>query len=160
MKKTILIIVSVGLVLTLSLIAYIYIWGGKPQIENFKEISDDYEIVAQFVLDSYSELKPYDPYPGNELIIIDIYGDDLEHNTSYLSLTETQKNAVLTVGEKFSYLSVYEDAVFFEVDETGYYGLVYSQNPLLALYEAGLPQQGREYHRINRCWYEWGVWGI
>ncbi len=160
MKKTILIIVSVIFVLILSTVTYFYIWGGKSQIENFEQVSADYEIVAQLTLDTYNELRPYDSYPENELIIVDINEENLECNYYCLSLTDEQKKAVITVGEKFNYLAVYEDAVFFRVDETGYYGLVYSKHPLAALYKEELPQQGREYHRINSRWYEWGVWGI
>lgn len=153
-------IVSVVLLLILSVVSYFYIWGGKPHIENFAEISDDYEIVAQLALDSYNELKPYDSYPENELIIVDINENNLECDNYCLSLTDEQKKAVVTIGKKFNYLAVYEDAVFFRVDETGYYGLVYSKHPLIALYKEELPQAGRKYHRINSRWYEWGVWGI
>ncbi len=159
MKKVILIIVSVILLLVLSVVAYFYIWGGKPYIENFEQVSADYEIVAQITLDSYNELRSFDSYPENELIIVDINEDNLECDNYCLSLTDEQKKAVITVGKKFNYLAVYEDAAFFREDETGYYGLVYSKHPLAALYKAGLPQDGREYHRINSRWYEWGVWG-
>lgn len=160
MKKKLLIIIAIVLVLILSAIAYFFIWGGKPQIEDFEQVSADYEIVAQRALESYNELRPYDAYPENELIIVDIHEENLECDNYCLSLTDEQKKAVLTVGKKFNYLAVYEDAVFFRVDETGYYGLVYSKHPLAALYKAELPQDGREYHRINSHWYEWGVWGI
>lgn len=164
MKKVLLIIVSVILSLILSLVlsvvAHFYIWGGKPYIKNFEQVSTDYEIVAQLALNSYSQLKPYDSNPENESIIIDIYYDNLQHNSSNLPLTDEYKSAVLTAGKKFGYLRVYKDAVFFCRDETGYYGLVYSKHPLAALYKDGLPQNRREYHRINSRWYEWGVWGI
>ena len=160
MKKAILIIVSVILLLVLSVVAYFYIWGGEPYIENFEQVSADYEIVAQLTLDSYNELGPYDSYPENELVIVYINEDNLECDNYCLPLTDEQKKAVITVGKKFNYLAVYEDAVFFRIDETGYYGLVYSKHPLAALYKEELPQQGREYHRINSRWYEWGVWGI
>ncbi len=159
MKKVILIIVSVIFLLVLSVVAYFYICfyilGGKPQIKNFAEVSNDYEIVAQLALNTYSELSPEDEY-----IIIDIYDYSFKYNKSNLPLTEAQQNAVRIASKKFQYLLVCKDAVFFCKDETGYYGLVYSKHPLAALYKSELPQQGREYHRINSRWYEWGVWGI
>ena len=158
MKKTMLIIISVVLALILSVVTYFYVQGGEPYIENFEQVSADYEIVAQRALESYNELRPYDAYPENELIIVDIHEENLECDNYCLSLTDEQKKAVLTVGKKFNYLAVYEDAVFFRVDETAYYGLVYSKHPLAALYKAELDD--REYHRINSHWYEWGVWGI
>ncbi len=144
MKKAILIMGMIVLALVLSLVAYFYIWGGKPYITNFDEVSDDYELVAKLALNSYSELKPNDSYPENESIVIDIYYDDLKHNNSRLYLTDEEKSAVLMVGKRFGYLRVYADAVFFCRDETGYYGLVYSKHPLIALYKDELPQDGRE----------------
>ncbi len=155
MKKTILIIISVVLVMILSTVAYFYIWGGKPQTENFEQVSANYEIVAQLALNTYSELSPQEEY-----VIIDIYDGNFQYNNSNLPLTEAQQNAARIASEKFDYLRVCKDAVFFCEDETGYYGLLYSKNPLLALYKADLPQHDREYHRINSRWYEWGVWGI
>lgn len=155
MKKKVLIITSSILLLILSIVAYFYIWGGKPYIENFKEVSDDYEIAAQLALNTYTELSPKEEY-----IIIDIYDGNFKYNNSNLPLTEEQQNAVLTASENIDFLRVCQDAVFFCEDETGYYGLVYSKHPLAALYKAKLPQDGREYHRINSRWYEWGVWGI
>ena len=155
MKKTILIIVSAILVLILSVVAYFYIWGGKPQIENFDEIADSYETVAQLALNTYSDLMPDEEY-----IIIDIYNGIFRKDNANFILTDEQQNAVQAASKKFDYLRVCKDAVFFCEDETGYYGLVYSKHPLNALYKAELPQDGREYHRINSHWYEWGVWGI
>lgn len=155
MKKVILIVVPAILLLVLSVVAYFYFWGGKPQIENFEQVSADYEIVAQLALNTYSELSPEDEY-----IIINIYDGNFQYNNSNLSLTEVQQNAVRIASENFDYLRVCKDAVFFCEDETGYYGLVCSKHPLAALYKEELPQQGREYHRINSHWYEWGVWGI
>lgn len=155
MKKTLLIIISVVLTLIISVASYFYIWGGKPQIENFDEISHDYEIVAQLALNTYAKLSPEEEY-----IIIDIYDRNLKYNDSNLPLTEEQQNAVQIAGKNFNYLRVCKDAVFFCENETGYYGLVYSKHPLIALYKDELPQAGREYHRINSRWYEWGVWGI
>ena len=153
MKKTILIIVSAILVLILSVVAYFYIWGGKPQIENFDEIADDYETVAQLALNTYSDLMPDEEY-----IIIDIYNGIFRKDNANFILTDEQQNAVQAASKKFDYLRVCKDAVFFCEDETGYYGLVYSKHPLNALYKAEIPQDGREYHRINSHWYEWGVW--
>ena len=155
MKKKVLIIIAIVLVLILSVVAYFYIWGGKPKIENFEEVSNDYEIVAQLALNTYTKLSPEDKY-----IIINIHNCDFKYDKSNLPLTEAQQNAVRIASEKFDYLRVCKDAVFFCEDETGYYGLVYSKHPIAALYKAELLQQGREYHRINSRWYEWGVWGI
>ena len=155
MKKMVLIIVSAILVLILSTVAYFYIWGGKPQIENFDEVADDYETIAQLALNTYSDLMSDEEY-----IIIDIYNGIFRKDNANFILTDEQQNAVQAASKKFDCLRVCKDAVFFCEDETGYYGLVYSKRPLAALYKAELPQDGREYNRINSRWYEWGVWDI
>lgn len=153
--KNVIKMVAILLAGSLSLAAYFFVWGGKPAIENFREVSDDYETVAKIALDYYKGCSPDEEY-----IHITICDAGLKCSDELLQLTETQKKAAEQAGKKFGYLRVCKDAVFFRVDETGYYGLVYSKNPLSALYAADLPQQGREYHRINSRWYEWGVWGI
>ena len=155
MKRKFLIITSFILVLLLVGVAHLYIRGGEPEIENFNEVQDDYETIAEFALETYNEYSP-----EKEYIIIDIYGGNLEYDDAKLPLNEKQQKAALLAGEEFDYLRVSEDAVFFNKDETGYYGLVYSKHPLIALYKEEIPQRGRDYHRINSCWYEWGVWGI
>jgi len=163
MKKRLLIIIAIVLVLILSAIAYFFIWGGKPQIDNFADISNDYECIANVALNYYNELSVKD-----ESVLISIREDhlliwDLEtNNKTKIDLNDEQKAALETVNKKFNFgsLRVSKDTVFFKRDETGYYGLVYSKHPIAALYKAELPQDGREYHRINSHWYEWGVWGI
>ena len=160
MKKAILIFLSILLTLILSIAVFFFVWGDIPQFKNFDEVSADYELIANFALDSYDKLKPHSEYPEYDYIHIDLYEDGPMFNDSYLSLTDEQKSAFLTIEENFYYLRVYKNAVFFVEDETQYYGLVYSKHPILALYKDELIQSGRTYHRINSRWYEWGAFGI
>ena len=154
-KKTLRIIAGVLIVLILSGVAYLKICGGKPEIQNFEEVKSDYQILTELALDTYSEISP-----EKEYVIFDItYDGSFKYEDSYLPLSDEQQKAVKLVGEKFDYLRVGEDAVFFHEDETGYYGLVYSKHPINALYKAEIPQQGRDYHRVDSWWYEWGVFG-
>lgn len=155
MKRKFLIITSVILVLLLVGVAHLYIRGGEPEIENFNEVQDDYETIAEFALETYNELSP-----EKEYVIIDIYNGTLQYNDTWLPLNEKEQRAAKLISEEFDYLRVCKDAVFFHEDETGYYGLVYSRHPLADLYKDEIPQRGRDYHRINSRWYEWGVWGI
>ena len=155
MKRKFLIITSVILVLLLVGVAHLYIRGGEPEIENFNEVQDDYETIAEFALETYNEYSP-----EKEYVIIDIYNGTLQYNDTWLPLNEKQQKAVKLISEEFDYLRVCEDAVFFHEDETGYYGLVYSERPLIALYKNEIPQRGRDYHRLSSRWYEWGVFGL
>lgn len=143
----------------LGFATYLFVWGGKPRIENFDEISADYEIVANLALEYYDELS--NEY---ERITITTKEDHLFIDTTdtKIDLNERQLAALETVNKRFDFgfLRVTKDTVFFCRDETWYYGLVYSKNPLLALYKSDLLKRGRTYHRISSRWYEWGAWGI
>ena len=155
-KKTLCIIVGVLIVLILSGVAYMKIWGGKPEFQNFEDIKNDYSILAELALDTYNEISP-----EKEYVIFDVcYDGALKYEDTSLTLSDEQQKAVKLVGEEFDYLRVGEDAVFFHEDETGYYGLVYSKHPLIALYQDEIPQRGRDYHRLSSRWYEWGVFGL
>ena len=155
-SKAIRIIAAVLAVLILSGVVYLKIWGGEPETESFQEVGSDYAVLAELALDTYNELSP-----EKEYVIFDItYDGEFKYNDSSLTLNDEQQKAVMLVNEEFDYLRVCKDAVFFHEDETGYYGLVYSKHPLIALYKADIPQQGRDYHRIDSRWYEWGVFGL
>lgn len=155
MRKGIVIAVAVLLTVIVGLVVYSYVWGGSPQLDDFDSVSEEYEEIAETALLYYKNSSPEE-----ESIIISINETGLTQDGENLQLSDSQIAAVKIAYDKFDFLRVYEDAVFFYEDETGYYGLVYSQNPVSALYKAELPQAGREYHRINSSWYEWGVFGI
>lgn len=149
------------LLLLLAIATYFFLWGGKPRIDDFEEVSNDYEVVAKLALSTYKEVSPEEEYitifihDGNFSIYVDVF----ENNDLTSILTQEQQDAVIVASKKFDHLRICEDAVFFCKDETGYYGLVYSKHPIIALYKNELPQKGRDYHRINSRWYEWGVFG-
>lgn len=155
MRKGIVIAVAVLFTVIVGLVVYSYVWGGSPQFDDFDSVSEEYEEIAETALLYYKNSSPED-----ESIIISINETGLTQDGENLQLSDSQTAAVKIAYDKFDFLRVYEDAVFFYEDETGYYGLVYSRNPVSALYKAELPQAGREYHRINSSWYEWGVFGI
>lgn len=151
MKKRLLLI---GLIVATLLVSMVGC-SSRVEFENFDQVSEEYELIAEFALETYNEISPEE-----EFIIIDIRYEDLVYDDMVLNVSEEKRDAVTLIEDKFDFLRVYEDAVFFCRDETGYYGLVYSDHPVIALYKDGKPQAGREYHRINNHWYEWGVWGI
>lgn len=142
-------------VLIVAGLVYLKIWGGEPQLETFREIRSDYEILAELALDTYEEISP-----EKEYVVFDVYDDALRYEDYEVPLNEKQQKAVELVNEEFDYLRVCQDAVFFHEDETGYYGLVYSKHPITALYKNEIPQRGRDYHRLSSYWYEWGVFGL
>ena len=89
MKKGIIITAVVLLTFISGIVSYFVICGGKPYIENFKELSDDYETIANTALDYYKNVSPEE-----EFIIINLNDDNMIHNNQALELTNAQKEAV------------------------------------------------------------------
>lgn len=146
----------VFVVLVLGSIVYFYIWGGAPYIEDFNE--EDYETIADLALE-YGNQFP----DREEHITIFAYEDYLMvyGTDEQIHLNEEQKAALKTVQKTFGALWVTKDAVIFGADERKHYGLVYSENPLSAIWDMKNDwHESLEYHRINGDWYEIGVWGI
>lgn len=159
MKKIILIIISIILALILSTVTYFYIWGGKPRIKNFDDISRDYETIAKLSLEYYNQSSHKD-----ERITLVTYDDYLKDSDgNIINLTDEQIEALKTVNQRFDYgcLWVTNNSVIFWRDETKYYGLVYSKNPLLTIWDIKTDwYDSVEYHRINSKWYEIGNFGM
>ncbi len=154
MKKGIAIFVAVLLAVITVFGVYFYIFGGKVQNENFDEVSADYEAIAELCLEYYNE-----SYDKDERITLFIHDNYLDTDGSTLTLTDEQNKALETVRESFGggCLWVTEDTVIFWRDETKYYGLVYSDNPLTAVRKMKSDwYESVEYHRINSHWYEVG----
>lgn len=158
MKKSIAAVLAVLLAVISVLAVYFYIYGGKVRFDNFDELSDDYEAVAELCLGYYKE-KPSEE--GRKTIdICDGYLEDYTDGST-VELDGEQNKALETVKEKIDFLWVSEDSVIFWEDETKYYGLIYSDRPLSVIGEIKSDwNKWVEYHRINSHWYEIGFFGI
>ncbi len=158
--KSIIITIAIILIVIIFFVSYYFIWGGKPQIKKFDSVSNDYEIIAELSLEYYNKLSSEDEHIT--LFIYDDYFEDYTNNCK-VNLNAEQKDALKSVNEKFGKgcLWVTENSVVFWRDETKYYGLVYSENPLSTIRDMKSEwYNSLEYHRINSNWYEIGVFGI
>lgn len=163
MKKAIVITIAILLAFIVGFASYFFIWGGKPQVENFDDISGDYETIAKASMKYYNELPN-----KNDRITVLTYDDHMEvsnyknplEDNVVINLNEEEKSAIKTINKEFNYMWVTEDYVIFWEDETKYYGLVYSENPLLTIWNMKSDwYESMEYHRINSNWYEIGAFG-
>ncbi len=164
MKKGFIVVITLLLAFIIGVVSHSFVCGGKPEIENFDSISDDFEIIAKASMKYYNESSDKD-----KRITIGIYDDcmsvynrdDLGYDTK-INLNEEEKTALKTVDSVFSSgaLWVTEDYIIFWEDETKYYGLVYSEKPLSAILNMESDwDRDIEYHRINKNWYEIGAFG-
>ncbi len=158
MKKGTAIFVAVLLVVVLAFGIYFYVFGGKVQNENFREASSDFEAVAEVCLEYYKGNPSEDG--RKTLSVCDGYIEDYTDGST-LTLTGEQIKSFERLKEDFDFLWVTENTVIFWRDETKYYGLIYSDNPLSVIREMKSDwYKAADYHRINSHWYEIGVFGI
>ncbi len=164
MKKCFIVAIALLLAFIVGVASHSFVYGGKPEIENFDSISGDFEIIAKASMKYYNESSDKD-----ERITIGIFddylsvynSDGLDYDT-IISLNEEEKTALKTLNSVFSsgYLWVAEGYIVFWEDETKYYGLVYSEKPLSAILNMESDWDREiEYHRINKNWYEIGAFG-
>ena len=163
MKKGIIITIAILLAFSVGVASYFFVCGGEPEIENFDAISDDYEIIAKASIKYYNEVSVKD-----ERITFLTYDDHMEvldlknpsNDGVVINLNEEEKSAIKTIYKEFDYMWVTKDYVIFWQDETKYYGLVYSKNPLSTIWNMKSDwYESVEYHRINSNWYEIGAFG-
>ena len=163
MKKGIMIILAILLAFIVGFASYFFIWGGKPEIENFNDVSANYETIANTSMKYYNELPNKDDritiLTYDDHMEVSNYKNPLEDNI-VINLNEEEKSAIKTIDKEFDYMWVTKDCVIFWQDETKYYGLVYSENPLSTIWDMKTDwYEGVEYHRINSNWYEIGAFG-
>ncbi len=165
MKKGIITTIAILLTFIFGVVFSFFIWGGKPQIESFDDVSDDYEIIAKASIKYYNELSHKDEritlLTYDDCMKVSDYKNVLAEDT-IIYFNEEEKSAIKTVNKEFSdgTLWVTEDYVIFWQDETKYYGLIYSKNPLSAIWDMKSDwYKSMEYHRINNYWYEIGAFG-
>ena len=157
------IILAILLAFILVVTSYFFVYGGEPEIENFNDVSANYETIANAAIKYYNALS----YKAERRTLI-LYNDHMEESNAknpledqvIINLTEEEKKAIKSVDEEFSYLWVTNEYVIFWQDETKYYGLVYSEKPLTIIREMKNDwYDAVEYHRINSNWYEIGAFG-
>lgn len=160
MKKVIVITLAIFLAFIVGVVAYFFVFGGQPQIENFNDISGDYETIANVAMKYYNESTD-----KNERICLTTKEDHLLYDTLLedsivINLNEEEKQAIKSVDKSFMSLWVTDEYVIFWEDETKYYGLVFSEKPLSTIWDMKTDwYDGVEYHRINNNWYEIGAFG-
>ncbi len=163
MKKVIVITLAIFLAFIVGVVSYFFVFGGQPQIENFNDISADYETIANVAMKYYNESAAKD-----ERICLLTHDDHMEVSNYknpltdgiVITLNEDEKSAIKNVDDEFSCLWVEDDYVIFWEDETKYYGLVFSEKPLSTIWDMKTDwYNGVEYHRINNNWYEIGAFG-
>lgn len=160
MKKGIIIILAILLAFILVVTSYFFVYGGEPEFENFNDVSADYETIANVAMKYYNESTDKDERICLTIKEDCLLDDSLLEDNIVINLNKEEKQAIKSVDEAFMCLWVTDEYVIFWEDETKYYGLVYSENPLTTIWAMKSDwYESIDYHRIDSDWYEIGVFG-
>ncbi len=160
MKKGIIIILAILLAFILVVTSYFFVYGGEPEIENFNDVSANYETIANVAMKYYNESTDKDEHICLTIKEDYLLDDSLFEDNMVINLNKEEKQAIKSVDEAFMCLWVTDEYVIFWEDETKYYGLVYSEKPLSTIWDMKSDwYESVEYHRIDSNWYEIGAFG-
>lgn len=122
----------------------------KADFEDFAEYENDFNSVVQFVLEYQ--------FQGNDVstLILDTNGY-IKMGDAPIS-DDTLTSAVKRIREKgFTSIDVGEDYMIFWEDETGYYGVLWSDNPAEAINRATKSHPYMKSRELAKEWYEVGA---
>lgn len=124
----------------------------KPDFDDFSSYEDDFETVVQFVLEYVHQRNAVDTF------IVDIGDDYIKIDDAFQS-DETLSPSIEKIREKgFTYIEVAQDYMIFWEDETGYYGVLWSDKPTEAI--SNIREDSRPYmksRKLSKEWYEVGA---
>lgn len=124
----------------------------KPDFDDFSDYEDDFEAVVQFVLEYVQQRNSVDTFTVN-------IGDDYIKIDDAFQSDESLSPSIKRIREKgFTYIEVAQDYMIFWEDETGYYGVLWSDKPTEAI--SGIRETSRPYmksRKLSTEWYEVGA---
>ncbi len=142
--------------LILSFVTFLGLAGcqfSKPTFDNFAEYRDDFSTVRDFILDCNFDLN------NTEMFTVYLNSDIVTITDKHIKDASSLLDAVNNLHTKgFTYVAVCDDYMIFWEDETGYYGVLWSQNSersIKRLVKESFPY--RKTRKLVNEWYEVGV---
>lgn len=124
----------------------------KADFDNFSDYEDDFEAVVQFVLEYVHQRNAVDTFTVN-------IGDGYIKVDEAFQSDETLSPSIKKIREKgFTYIEVAQDYIIFWEDETGYYGVLWSDKPTEVI--SSIREDPRPYmksRKLSKEWYEVGA---
>ena len=143
---------AVVLVAVLSYVGLAVYRFYQPAFEDFAEYEESFRIVRDYLLDADTARNDVAPY--RILLNEDILAaSDVQPDDPVALL-----KAVRILSEKgFDYVRIEENYMIFWEDETGYYGVLCSHDPMAAIKDIKKKNPGMKSIKITDEWYEVGV---
>lgn len=142
----------ISFVLALFCILGLFGCNTKPDFDDFSSYEDDFEVVVQFVLEYVQQRNAVDTF------IVDIGDDNIKIDDTFQS-EEALTSSIKKIREKgFTYIEVAQDYMIFWEDETGYYGVLWSDKPTEAI--SNIRKDSRSYmksRKLSKEFYEVGA---
>ena len=124
----------------------------KADFDNFSDYEDDFDAVVQFVLEYVHQRNSVDAFT------VYIGDDNIKIDDTFQS-DEALSPSIKKIREKgFTYIEVAQDYMIFWKNETGYYGVLWSDKPTEAI--SGIREISRPYmksRKLSKEWYEVGA---
>ena len=124
----------------------------KADFDNFSDYEDDFDAVVQFVLEYAHQRNAVDTFTVN-------IGDDYIKIDDAFQSDEALSPSIKKIREKgFTYIEVAQDYMIFWEDETGYYGVLWSDKPTEAI--SSIREDFRPHmksRKLSKEWYEVGA---
>lgn len=124
----------------------------KADFDNFSDYEDDFDAVVQFVLEYAHQRNAVDTFTVN-------IGDDHIKIDDAFQSDEALSPSIKKIREKgFTYIEVAQDYMIFWEDETGYYGVLWSDKPTEAI--SSIREDFRPHmksRKLSKEWYEVGA---
>lgn len=143
------------LIALLLLLACVFGLAGcntKADFDDFPDYEDDFEAVVQFVLEYVQQRDAVDTFTVN-------IGDGYIKLDEAIQSDEALSPSIKKIREKgFTYIEVAQDYMIFWEDETGYYGVLWSDKPTEAI--SSIREDSRPYmksRKLSKEWYEVGA---
>lgn len=123
----------------------------KADFDDFSDYEDDFEAVVQFVLASVRQRNSVDTFT------VDIGDGSIKIDEVFQS-DETLSPSIKKIREKgFTYMEVAQDYIIFWENETGYYGVLWSDNPTEAIRGRKDSHPYMKSRKLSKEWYEVGA---
>ncbi len=123
----------------------------QPDFKEFQEYESDFVLVKNFLMD-YN-------FSGNDgsPLIVDLNDRFLTMNGDEISDSSIEDSVKAIYDQGFAYIEINDDCIIFWDDETGYYGVLWSQNPKKSINRiVKYTRPGMKSRKLANEWYEIG----
>ncbi len=162
MKKKIILtsLLSAALIATLFLF-----WGsGDPRMKNFPELKKDYERIVKVVWEYHTDMDNKEEFVTIYILDGDQGIYSVKCDEQDIILTDEERESLANICtqsySKYNYIWVSSEYVIFWEDEMKKYGILYANKPEDAIKDIKTWYEDLEYHKLDKCWYEIGYFGL